>query len=212
MRSASLCGALRNTDRGTGRLPGPTGSWQAMTCRSFSWKRLRWSSSTPAGWDPAPAILGGSVGKEKIGTSKRSSLRLLHPSANLQVAQINGCKAEAFNEAYHRDLCGFVIPGNKQYTPRARSRPGSFRKLAREHSVECLHQARPWGQVRDNFAGDAPAEIIQDVQMLRIEKWIGCVNQNAAVRCRQAGQSITDRFPRHGQQYDLRRRRFETRD
>src|SRR6266404_6067309 len=181
MRWASLCGALRNTDKGTGRLPGPTGSWHAMTCRSFSWKRLRWWSSTPAVWDPAPAILGGSIGKEKIGTGKRSRLRLLRPSANLQVAKIDGCKAEAFNEACHRGLCGFVIPGNKQYTPRACQRPGSFRKLAREHGVESLHQARSWGQVRDNFAGNAPPEIIQDIQMLRIEKRIGCVNQNATV-------------------------------
>ena len=47
--------------------------------------------------------------------------------------------------------------------------------------------------------------------MLRIEKWIGCVYQNAAVPWRQAGQSIADGFPWYGQQYDVRRSRFGTR-
>ncbi len=135
----------------------------------------------------------------------------MHPSAKLQVAQVDGCKAETLDEVRHRSLRGCVIPGNEQHPACAGSRPGSLRKVAREHGVECLYQARAWSQVRDNFAGHAPTEIVQDVQMLRIEKWIGCVNQNAAVPWRQAGQSITDRFPRYGQQYDFRRRRFGTR-
>src|ERR1700722_1645988 len=169
-------------------------------------------TSTPAGRGPAPAIVGGSIGKQKIGTCKRSSLRLLHPSAVLQAAKIDGCEAEAFDEVCHRGLRSFVIAGNEQHPPSACSRSGPFRQIGGEHRVECLHQRCAWSQFRDNFARDAPPEIVQNVQMLRIEKWIGCVNQNAAVPWRQAGQSITDRFPRYGQQYDLRLGRFDTRD